>query len=157
MNLEILQRSRRPLKIGDIFVLRPRGRSYYWGRVVSTTAFGPMGAGRTVVIYIYDVQSQSLNLVPDLPLNRLLLGPICTNRLPWSRGYFQTVTNQPLRPENVLSPNSLHDILKNQIVDEGGRVVHKPCKPIGNFLLESFRTIDEIVSDKLGIPQAPDD
>jgi len=38
-NLEFLKKSKKQLHPGDIFVLKPRGRDYYFGRVINTFIF----------------------------------------------------------------------------------------------------------------------
>lgn len=46
-----------------------------------------------------DGEFDEANLRPD----RLLIAPIYINRLGWSRGYFETVGNRPLVPEDLLT------------------------------------------------------
>ena len=90
-NLQILKPSRRRLRAGDIFVCRPAGYPYYFGRVIKArTDLDGMPA---TLIYLYKATSEDPSVVPALHCNELLVPPMFTNRLPWSRGYFVNVTN----------------------------------------------------------------
>lgn len=40
-NLEVLKRSRKKPKVGDVFAMRPPGGKYLFGRVIRTDAMGP--------------------------------------------------------------------------------------------------------------------
>lgn len=53
-----------------------------------------------MLIYIFRERS-SEKAVPDAAAMRpehLLVSPIMTNQLPWSRGYFETLANIPWQP-----------------------------------------------------------
>ena len=73
-----------------------------------------------------------------------------TNRLPWSKGYFETVDNSPLGPAEVLSKHSFLDPVTGNYFDEMGNEVFEPKEPIGDFVLWSFRTIDEEIAELMG-------
>lgn len=93
LNLRQLRPSRAPIRAGDIFAMQlPSGR-YLFGRVIEADIpreRAPMPKAN--LIYIYRSQSErvdpsSVSLMPS----DLLLPPVFTNRLAWSRGYFETV------------------------------------------------------------------
>ena len=44
----------------------------------------------------------------------------------------------------------------NQYFDEYSNKLAKPSSPIGDWGLDSYRTIDDAISEALGIPLAPD-
>lgn len=158
-NLRVLKPSRKPPQVGDVFAMQVPGGRYLFGRVVSVSARWTIaeGAGPAILIYIYNVTGSAKGDPPldDLRTNRLLISPAMTNRLPWSRGYFQTVVNRPLQPDDLLARHVFRSASRGTYYDEAGREVTDPVEPIGDFALHSFRTLDDQISDALGIPRVP--
>ncbi|MDO8588492.1 MAG: immunity 26/phosphotriesterase HocA family protein [Armatimonadota bacterium] len=159
MNLRVLKRSRKPLKPGDIFALQVKEGEYMFGRVIRVEEHGGPADG-FILIYIYNVTSANKSEIPTIDKDNLLIPPYFTNKLPWSRGYFETIENRPLTEDDVLKPHCFWDIVHNEYRDEFRNVLRHKVEPCGVFGLGSFRTIDIRVSDALGIPQSeiePDD
>ena len=158
VNLRILRPSRKPLIVGDVFVMQPPDDRYLFGRVISTTA--QWGAGASVLanlIYVFKARSESKTM-PDrseLRADRLLFAPLVINRLPWSRGYFETIANLPLGEDEVLQQHCFRGS-SGRYYDDKGRELAGPTEPCGLLGLDSFRTVDDSVSKALGIPLAPD-
>lgn len=141
---------------GDVFLLQPSNESFIPGRVIAVdvVAAGFPGA---VLIYIFRTRAQ-VPVVPPLESlspSQLLLPPILTNRLPWSRGYFRTLANLPLAEDEVL-PRHCFRSSQGRYFDETATEVSGPTEPCGDWALQSFRTIDDQVSDALWIPRAAD-
>lgn len=160
-NLRVLKPSRKKPKPGDVFALQLGEEPFLFGRVISTDAKWTLaeGAGPAVLIYIFRDRSID-KAVPDraaLRPERLLVSPIMTNQLPWSRGYFETVANIPLTPEDVLSQHCFLSASRGRYFDEHGAELPGPIEPVGDHGLHSFRTIDDQISDALGVPRAPED
>lgn len=157
MNLRVLQKSRRPPRSGDVFaVLPPTGR-YRFGRVIATDAEVTGAGGPLVLIYIYAKDSSSMEEVPELERDRLLVPPLITNRLGWTRGYFRHLYSDELRKEDVLPQHrfrSLHPETPDLMFDEYDRPARPGPGPVGDHGVHSFRTIDDAISDALGIPGA---
>jgi hypothetical protein len=78
-----------------------------------------------------------------------------TNRLSWSRGYFETVAHRNLE-DDVLHPHCFYSYNFRRYFDEYRNELPERIEPCGIFALRSFRTIDDAVSEALGIPLAPD-
>lgn len=158
MNLRILRPSRKRLVAGDVFVMLPPDDRYLFGRVISTAA--QWGAGPSVtanLIYVFKVRSES-KTVPnrsELLADRLLFAPVVINRLPWSRGYFETIANLTMGVDEAL-PIHCFRFSSGRYFDENGRELSGPTEPCGEGGLHSFRTVDDLVSEALGIPLAPD-
>lgn len=148
MNLAELGRSRRRPMVGDIFVMRPPDGRFLFGRVVSTNA-NPLGVGGAVLVYVYRVRSKTAAPPPTLPLE-LLLPPFMTNQLPWTRGYFKFVDNRQLTSADVFPTHCFMDS-RGYYYDESGTQLPGPTEPVGQWSLRSFRTIDEDISEALGI------
>ena len=155
MNLAVLKTSRRRPKVGDIFAMLPPGGLYLYGRVIVTDA-NPLGVRGANLIYIYRPRSKEINIVPQLLRGQLLLPPMITNNLPWSRGYFQFIENRALVPMDCLQQHCFKDS-RGWFFDEYRNRLPGPIEPVGDWGLHSYRTIDNAISKALGIPLAPDD
>jgi hypothetical protein len=160
MNLQVLTPSRKAPRPGDLFAVQLRDPSYRFGRVIRTDArwIHAQDAGGAVLIYVYETQSHEMT-VPDrdrLRPGRLLVPPMMTNRLPWSRGYIQTVANMPLDEQDVLPRHCFLSGARGRYFDDNGQSVRGPIEPVGDWGLHSFRTIDDAISDALLVPRASD-
>jgi len=154
MNLRVLKKSRHIPQAGDIFVMQLPDTHYLFGRVINTNA-NPLGVGEAILIYIYDIQMNTPYPIPCFIDSKLLVPPMMTNRLPWTRGYFEHLTNCILTPENLLTKHCFMSS-RNQYFDEYSNKLSKPSSPVGVWGLDSYRTIDDAISEALGIPLAPD-
>lgn len=157
-NMGILNPTRKKPRSGDVFVLQMPDAKYSFGRVVSTSA---MVGGRiqSQLIYVFKARSASKDL-PDrseLRSDRLLVPPMMTNLLLWSRGYLETIAHLPLESGDILSQHCFYDSFFRKYVDELGNDLPGPVEPVGELGLQSFRTIDDAVSRALGIPLIPDE
>ena len=94
-NLEVLKKTHKRPKVGDVFLFKPTNKPFYFGRVIETSAdasLGPIGN----LLYLYNSCSEKKDSIPNLLRENLLIPPLITNKLPWSMGYFETVANRPL-------------------------------------------------------------
>jgi len=153
-NLRVLRRSRRAPEPGDVFAMQLPDDRYLFGRVVATdlpSGRAPMPGAN--LVYIYRDRSETKEpgvLTPD----RLLLPPLFTNRLGWTRGVFETVHHAPLAPGDLLARHCFRR-WNGDHLDEYGRLLPGPVEPCGDWTLVSYRRIDDLVSDALGYPRAP--
>ena len=159
-NIRVLNPSRRRLQTGDIFAIGLPDDTFMHGRVIAVDLpreRAPMPGAN--LIYIYAAKSDSTQPpLESLTPKVLLVPPLFINRLPWSRGYFETVDHQPLREDDTLPSHFFWDALRGKYVDERGKVVDfVPRPPVGDWGLHSFRTVDDLVSEAIGIAPAPDD
>ncbi|WP_332602558.1 Imm26 family immunity protein [Arthrobacter sp. S2(2024)] len=156
-NMRILKPTRKKPRLGDVFVLQMPDDKYSFGRVVSTSA---MVGGRiqSQLIYVFEIRSASKDLPArsELRSDHLLVPPMMTNLLPWSRGYLETIAHLPFEPGEVLSQHCFYDSFFQKYVDELGNDLPGPVEPVGELGLQSFRTIDDAVSAGLGIPLVPE-
>ncbi len=131
---------------------------FLFGRVIRTDAVWTLaeGAGRANLLYIYaDVQSEPPP-PRDLSPDRLLLPPVLTNRLGWSRGYFETVEHRPLTKKDLLSRHCFRRPSTGVVYDDDGNEVADACMPIGDFALHSYSSMDDAISRALSLPLAED-
>jgi hypothetical protein len=126
---------RRPIQVGDVFVVRRPGAAApdepsaaeLLGRVVSTEAIVGARHGCNLV-YVYRLG------VLRPTRDSLLLPPILTTHAPWSRGYFEHVRSEPLLPGDVFPCHSFRDA-HGQLYDEESRPLDAPCDPVGEWRL----------------------
>ena len=156
-NLQVFDPPRTKPEVGDLFAMQLADQGYLFGRVISLTAVWTkaIAAGPAVLIYIYDARrpSADLRVVEDLTPDRLLVAPIMTNRQPWVKGYFRKIANSSLGNDDVLSRHVFYSVPRRRYYDDAGNEVVPGSEPIGVYGLHSFRTIDDLVSDAVGIPR----
>lgn len=156
-NLRVLNPSRDEPRVGDVFAMQLPDDRYLFGRIISTEAMAGPAMGGAILIYVYRVRSVTKE-VPDrseLRPERLLVSPIMTNRQPWTRGYFEILTNLVLEDEDVLDRHCFRR-WDGRFFDESLNELPGPVEPVGDYGIHSFRTIDDEISDALGIPRVAD-
>jgi hypothetical protein len=155
MNLQTLMRSRKKPQPGDLFTLQVPDVSYLFGRVISVEALAGWSMPGSILIYIYSFRSAEAVLpgVSELTRDKLLISPVMTNTLPWSKGYFQTLENRPLTASDLLGKHCFRSSA-GRYYDEYCCELPARAEPCGDWGLHSFRTIDDEVSDALGVPQS---
>lgn len=158
MNMQILKPSRNRLHSGDLFTYKLKGRDFGFGRVIRTDCLFA-GSRKIILIYIYDAFASAKHRIPSLSKDRLLLAPLLIDRLTWSLGYFETVENQPLGPDDILRVHCFwtDDYLpRRRYLDENGHWLRRRSNPCNAYGLDSFRTVDVAISKALGIAPSPD-
>jgi hypothetical protein len=154
-NLVAMKRHRYLPKKGDIFYMQIPAGNYLFGRVIMPDFdSGPMP--KASLVYIYDWQSSApfpeySNLLPC----RLLIEPVWTNRLGWTRGYFQHVENRAIAEQDLLRRHCFFSVARQKYVDESGGTLDQRFEPCGEWSLASYRWMDDRISDALRIPRVP--
>ena len=152
MNLAILKKSRHSPKPGDVFAMLPSDGLYLFGRVVANDA-NPLGVGGAILLYIFSPRSRRKTDVPLLRTSDLLLAPIMTNRLPWSRGYFENICNQAITSPDRLEVHCFKDS-RGWYFDEYGNRLPSAVGRVGQWGLHSFQTIDDDIARALELCEA---
>jgi hypothetical protein len=167
-NMIVLEPSRTKPRAGDLFVCNMRGERWIAGRVVHLNCrMMSREDGGEPLLYFYNIQ------VPDPATLRppfkpdLLIPPIITNFLGWRRGYFKTLGNYPLTPEERLPR---HYFLRSLLpitwdhpdasyCDEFSNPSPRPSpgEPWKGSGLSGYLYIDELLSEAIGIPPVPMD
>lgn len=94
-------------------------------------------------------------LTPD----NLLVPPVSGNQLGWTKGYFISVTNGPVLTVNgkeIASSNTASPGSTARSLTRAGRFSMGRTEPCVEWGLGNHRTLDDAVSDALGLPRAPD-
>jgi hypothetical protein len=156
-NLQMIKRSRHVPARGDVFVMQLPTGMHLFGRVILAEPpqeTAPMPC--STLIYIYSWQSDAKNpeyqrLTPD----NLLIPPVWTNRLGWTKGHFQTIENRSIETRDLLRQHCFRDY-RGIYFDEVGRRLPFRVEPCGEWGLVSYRWIDDHISDAVGIPRVPE-
>ncbi|MFA1551614.1 hypothetical protein [Actinomadura chokoriensis] len=109
------------------------------------------------LIYLYGHRSKEK--VPDLgwlTVDDLLVPPKFINRQPWLRGYFENVAHAPLEDGDVLARHCFYNPAKKVYVNGRGDVLPERIEPCGFFALDSYLTLDDAISEALGVALASD-
>jgi hypothetical protein len=149
--MKILKKSKGHLKVGDIFTFQMKDDNrFFYGKVICKDAkVGPFE--ELILIYIYNSFSKEKDKNPELDKENLLIPPLMTNKLPWSKGYFETISNIPINSHDVFERHCFKDI-SGKIFDEYNNSLVSVIEPCGQRGVNSFRTIDDKVSKALKIP-----
>ena len=108
------------------------------------------------LIYIYRHRSDDMQPDPaELHRDGLLLPPLFINRMPWTKGYFRTVANWSLSHDDLVAQHCFLSAGRGRYFDEDFNELPGPIEPCGDWGLNSYRTLDDEVSDALGMPRAP--
>ncbi len=156
-NLRVLKASRKKPVPGDVFTLSPLDGLFIFGRVIRADLpreRAPMPGAYLIYVYRHrsdDMQPDRAELRPDA----LLLPPLFINRMPWTKGYFQNVANWPLTDDALVAQHCFLSAGRGRYFDEDFNELPGPVEPCGDWGLHSYRTLDDEVSDALGIPGAP--
>ena len=154
-------RKKRPVP-GDMFAFTPFEDRYLVGRVVIANAApecAPMPGAN--LIYLYGIQfTDRPPELTKLTVFNLLVPPIWTNNLGWTKGYFETFSNAPIQSSDLLPKPCFYHVPLRQgapgwYVNQIGERVDRRSEPCGSWALASYRWIDDRVSDALSITRVP--
>lgn len=150
-NLQILKKSRKREKPGDIFCLKILPDSYHFGRVISVDAsVGPFMNNN--LLYFYTRTSPTHDQIPELCKDELLTPPLIMDSSGWLDGYFLTLKNVPLRKEDVLDVHCFWSETQKSYFDEHWEPLDKRHEPCGRATLAMTPYIDWSFSKILGLP-----
>jgi hypothetical protein len=160
-NLCVLKRSNKKPLAGDVFALSPLEGLFIFGRVIRADLEEPAPMPGAYLIYVYRHRSDDMRPSrSELHPGALLLPPLYINRMPWTKGYFQTVDNWPLAGDDLVAQHCFLSVSwgpasPDRYFDEDYNRLPGPIEPCGIWGLQSYRMLDDAVSEALGIPSAP--
>ena len=150
-NLRILSKAKNKPRAGDVFAFQvdPIPNLFFFGSVISTdTKIGGIADGGGVLIYLYRTTSADKTIIPSLRTSELLLPPIGTNAIPWTKGYFETVARNA---EVEALPQHCFRDARGWFFDEFGNRLPNSIQPVGVYGLSGIGSIDTKISKALGI------
>jgi hypothetical protein len=151
-NLRVLRRTRRKPEAGDIFAfqLEQFPDRFFFGRVVAVnTKIGGLD-GNVILIYLYKASSPEKTKIPPLNLSELLVPPLGTNTLPWTRGFFEVVKSN-MNTAGTLFPHHCFRDYRGWYFDEYGNRLSDRIEPVGEYGLAGIGAIDSDISKALGL------
>jgi len=152
-NMQVLKPSHKRLVAGDVFRVGLPDASFIFGRVIRVDLpreSAPVPGANLVYGYRQRIDSSEPDLAALTP-DELLIPPLFINRLPWSRGYFETVLHLPLKRTDLLAQLCFRRS-NGTYLDENGEPLRAERQPCGTWGLNSFRTFDDEISEALRIP-----
>lgn len=156
--LQYLKRSTNTPRAGDVFAMLPPDGKYLFGRVIESNV--PRDRAPTPnsnFMYIYSERSGSEEPNMDrLTPENLLLPPLFTNKMGWTKGVFKTIRQSNVTPDDLLDQHCFWDAMRQYYIDLDQKRLSEPTSLCGSRGLKSFRMIDDHVSDALGIERAPE-
>lgn len=89
-----MEPSRKRPKEGDVFLTQPFLGTYYYGKVIQTRIKSEDSCVNGMnLIFLYNRLADGRTVPDDLGEEDFLIPPVIINKLPWSRGYFETIGN----------------------------------------------------------------
>lgn len=145
---------RKPLREGDIFVMKYGENRFLFGRIARVLP------EPTYLVYVYRDEASSADEIPDLSIDRLLIPPRIVNRLGFSRGFMRVIANRPLKRNNAYPAHSfrLNSFRgRSSYQDEDGHPLTEPTGCIVDKAYGNYRTLDDEISRALGLSLAPNE
>jgi hypothetical protein len=163
--VQLAKPNRSKAHAGDLFVLNHLGKRWIAGRVVHTDAQFVSDGGDEPLCYFYNIDvKEPAEITPPLKPD-LLIGPQVTNYMGWQRGYFVTIGNYPIIPEERLPRHCFRGLTstpkawgdpsqpyQNEFRNRVSTPERSEYESIGHV---SYRIIDDRLSDALGELRAP--
>ena len=158
VNFRQFKRSKPKLQPGDIFSYSYAKDEYRFGRIVlADHQSGPMPGAD--LIYFY--RQSTTRPVPDrreMKITDLLIEPVWTNRQGWTRGYFLHVAPSTFEANELPDIHCFHsNVFGGKFLDQNRHFLAEKTEPCGEWMLVSYRWVDDRLSDALGIPRASDE
>ncbi|MCF2861315.1 Imm26 family immunity protein [Pseudoalteromonas sp. Cnat2-41] len=148
-NMEVQKPYRKKPKVGDIFRLKYSGCRYIFGQVVSLTA-NTGGFENCIKVNVFDFVTSDPEKVNEDEFNELMFAPLFINRLGFSRGYMPILANKPLM--KLTTKYCYFDVPFKKYIDPDGDEIPNPVGLVGTWGLSNYLVLDDLVSEKLGIP-----
>lgn len=139
-----MNKSRKYPKEGDIFVVQPFTNVYYYGKVIQTHIKSRDSCVNGMnLVFIYDKCADAQIVPNDLSDRDFLISPTIINKLPWSRGYFETIGHTPVTEHERNMSYGFWSYQKQIFVDvEGIPLAYKP-QYWSDYGLASYAVIGE--------------
>ena len=151
-NIKFIKKGRKKPIAGDVFVYQLPDNRYGYGKVIKDDAalhsWKPFP-----LVYIYNTFADDIIKGVQLDKTNLLIAPLIINFSGWSSGYFINVENVPITEQDILDKHCFKEQLREgYFYDEYSKRID-PIEGCNIWGLCNYRTIDNQVSDALGIPR----
>lgn len=137
-----MKKSRKKPCDGDIFVLQPFPRRFYYGKVIQTDLQSTDSFIRgMLLIYIYNYNTTEKKIVDHLEEKDLLIAPMVVNKQPWMKGFFETIGNVEVTETEKNVDFGFWDVLRDCYVDTAGRRLEAPPRYCSTYGLGSYGAV----------------
>ena len=145
-----MNQSRKYPKEGDIFLVQPLQNVYYYGKVIQTQIKSRDSLVNGMnLIFVYDKSTDNKNIPDNLSDCDFLISPVIINKLPWSRGYFETISNLCVTERERKMPFGFWNTLRKTFVNaEGITLTFKP-QYWSDYGLASYAVVGEKIQAAL--------
>lgn len=97
---EEIEKSRKKIRNGDVFVVKIKGHDlYFYGKVIDTEADFE-GVAKPILIYLYKTPTTEITVPDDLDINDVMT-ILFNNTEGWRVGHFKNVCNIPVKEEEL--------------------------------------------------------
>lgn len=137
-----MNKSRKHPKEGDIFWVQPLMNMYYYGKVIQTQiqSIDSLVNGMNL-IFLYDKRATDHSILEDLSDAGFLIPPVIINKLPWSRGYFETIGSVPVTERDRSMSYGFWSFLKKRFVDVQGMPLANQPQYWSDYGLASYAIV----------------
>lgn len=145
-HLERLAPSLKQAAVGDVFVFRPVGRGYFFGRVIRTDVRA-VGGALSLLVYLFAIESHTRVPPAHLSAKGLLTAPMLTDQQIWSRGYFETVQHRPIARGERLPVHcfKIPGSVPARYVDADGVQLPAGRRPCGIYVSRTYLEVKEVI------------
>lgn len=112
---EILGKSRKKVKVGDVFVVKLKDYDlYFYGKVIcDDVKYCNMNDAK--LVFIYKTPTKGIEIPDDMDETDIMI-PIITGRSGWNEGYFKTICNIPVKDTEINADYGFYSL------EHGGRI-----------------------------------
>lgn len=133
MDLKIIEKSRKKIRKGDLFLVCPSEQKYFLGRVVEIENI-KHGGFEGILVYLYDeyidnIHPEDLNN-KNFSKDNLLIPPMIVSSSMWRFGFFYTIGNLEVESKDKFEKHCFKDNWKDGLYfDEYNNQCHyfEPC------------------------------
>lgn len=137
---------------GDVFVLQPMKDTFYFGKVIQTNVQSTDSfINGMVLIYIYECWSFEKKVPQGLESKKFLIAPMVVNYQPWRKGYFETIGNIGVLPNEKNIEFAFWNVLKDKYVDISGKEVDYKPLISGIYGLASYGAVGKEVQKAISM------
>lgn len=150
-----MNKSKKQPKEGDVFLVQPFYHMYYYGKVIQVYVQSRDSCVNGMnLIFIYDKCADDKSIPSNLDQCSFLIPPIIINKLPWSRGYFETIGNVPVTDQEKAMPFGFWSFQKKMFVDVNGNPLTYKPQCWSDYGLASYAVVGEKIQAALKAPNA---
>lgn len=140
------------IRAGDVFSMQYGEQRFLFGRVMKDDVLGG-GFPNSLLIYVYKAESESIDRIPALRKEELLLPPILMHRSGWRQGYLRKLRSEEVQSADLLNQHCFYCKAFKKYYDEYGKELSERTEPCGDYSQADYIVLDREISAVLGLPE----